>query len=111
MPESIPPTTASAPVSETVSPEMREARKALRCLYLEVHESIARDVKKKVEAAFAALEAQAKQGVEDSRRLEAMREAILLLSRGCQRGDFLEHELPEKLEKIADASRLTPEGK
>jgi hypothetical protein len=39
--------------------EVEEARKALRCLYLEVSESVARDVGRQVEAAFAALKAAA----------------------------------------------------
>jgi hypothetical protein len=39
--------------------EVEEARKALRCLYLEVSESVARDVGRRVEAAFTALKAAA----------------------------------------------------
>jgi hypothetical protein len=35
--------------------EVREARNALACLFIEVDESVARDVRRKVEAAFAAL--------------------------------------------------------
>ena len=36
--------------------KVAEARKALRCLYVQVPESVARDVESKVEAAFASLE-------------------------------------------------------
>lgn len=35
-----------------------EARKALRCLYLEVPEAVARDVAQRVEAAFAGMQAE-----------------------------------------------------
>lgn len=37
-------------------PELHEARKALNCLYIAVEEEVARDVVRKVEAAFAALQ-------------------------------------------------------
>jgi phage-related baseplate assembly protein len=53
--------------------EVREARKALRCLYLEVSESVAQDVSRRVEAAFAALrdlrETSRRESVEDIQRL------------------------------------------
>jgi hypothetical protein len=41
---------------DTETPEVAEARKALRCLYLEVPAPIASDVQHKVEAAFESLE-------------------------------------------------------
>lgn len=40
------------------TPEVTEARKALRCLYLELPKAIADDVQRKVEAAFTSLEQQ-----------------------------------------------------
>lgn len=49
------PPRVSGPPTVGGPPELIEARKALRCLYLAAEESVARDVGAKVEAAFAAL--------------------------------------------------------
>lgn len=46
-------------VPSSANKELAEARKALRCLLLEVSESVWRDVNRKVEAAFTALQAAA----------------------------------------------------
>jgi hypothetical protein len=44
-----------APAAETVKEALKQARKALRCLYLEAPESVATDVARRVEVAFTAL--------------------------------------------------------
>jgi hypothetical protein len=48
-----------------VGEALAEARKALRCLYIAVDESVARDVEAKAEAAFAALRPRPASGTPD----------------------------------------------
>jgi hypothetical protein len=57
-------------MSEKMTPEEREGRKALHCLYIAVEASIADDVKTKVEAWVAAAEQVAR---EDEREISAQR--------------------------------------